>query len=227
MKLAKGFRYSGVASGLKSFRKDLALIVSDVPAAASGAFTVNKAKAAAVKDAEERLPSAGMRAVLVNSGNANALTGWAGQDAVRILHEAVGEALGVSPSTVVSASTGVIGVPLPVSKVEAAIPSLVKSLKLDPVDAAEAVMTTDTGVKLAWRELVIDGKNVTISALCKGSGMIAPQLATMIAVICTDLAITPEVLDDAIEAVMIPSFNMLTVDDEDRKSTRLNSSHVD
>ena len=214
MKLAKGFRYAGVASGLKSFRKDLALIVSDVPAAASGAFTVNKAKAAAVKDAEERLPCAGMRAVLVNSGNANALTGWAGTDAVRILHEAVGEALGISPLAVVSASTGVIGVPLPVGKVEAAVPALVKNLKLDPVDAAEAIMTTDTGVKLAWREITIDGKLVTISALCKGSGMIAPQLATMIAVICTDLAITPDVLDDAIEAVMIPSFNMLTVDDD-------------
>lgn len=214
MKMAQGFRFAGVASGLKSFRKDLALIVSDVPAAASGAFTVNKAKAAAVRDAEERLPAAGMRAVLVNSGNANALTGWAGKDAVRILHEAVGEALGVPASSVVSASTGVIGVPLPVAKVEASIPALVKNLKLDPVDAAEAIMTTDTGVKLASRELVISGRPVTISALCKGSGMIAPQLATMIAVICTDAALTPDVLDDAIEEVMIPSFNMLTVDDD-------------
>ena len=117
MKIPKGFRFSGVAVGLKPQRRDVALVVSDVPAAAAGLFTVNKAAAAPVMDARDRVPAEGMRAVLVNSGNANALTGPRGLEDVANLRGAVADALGVQKRAVLTASTGVIGVRLPAQKI--------------------------------------------------------------------------------------------------------------
>lgn len=212
MKLPRGFRWAGVACGIKPHRPDLALVVSDVDAACAGAFTVNRAKAAPVIDAEQRLPAERMRAIVVNSGNANALTGDEGLQAVTTIVAETAKTLGVTPAQVVSASTGVIGMKLPHHKIVAALPKLVEQLAPEPDRAAEAIMTTDTTRKLASRVIELGGVPVTIAAVCKGSGMIAPQLATTIALIVTDCAIDAEVLDDALEASTRATFDQLTVD---------------
>ena len=212
MKLPPGFRFAGVACGIKPFRPDLALVVSDADAACAGAFTVNRAKAAPVIDAEARLPAEGMRAIVINSGNANALTGPAGLDAVATVLTAAARALDVGAEQVVSASTGVIGMKLPHHKIVEALPRCVAELGPEPDRAAEAIMTTDTTKKLASRTVELGGVPVTFAALCKGSGMIAPQLATTIAVVVTDCAIAAEVLDDALEAATRATFDQLTID---------------
>lgn len=214
MKLPIGFKFSGVAAGIKPQRKDLALVTSELPCAAAGVVTVNRAKAAPALDAEKRLPMAGVHAVVINAGNANALTGPAGIEAVGQIHAAVGAALGVPAGAVLSASTGVIGVKLPVDKIVTALPSLVANLRIEPEAAAEAIMTTDTRVKMASRTFEIDGKPVTLAAICKGSGMIAPQMATMIAVIVTDATIAPELLQRAMREANATTFNQLTVDND-------------
>jgi len=214
MKTPQGFSFSGVKAGIKPSRRDLALVSSATPCAAAGCFTVNKAKAAPVIDAEARLPAEGIRAVIVNAGNANALTGTPGLEDVKAVHRALAGALSVDVTAVLSASTGIIGVRLPLQKVVEAVPALVSALEVDPLPAAEAIMTTDTRVKMASRTVSLGGRDVVLSAICKGSGMIAPQLATMIAVVSTDCAIAPAVLDTALTAAMESSFNNLTVDDD-------------
>ncbi|MFN0063565.1 MAG: bifunctional glutamate N-acetyltransferase/amino-acid acetyltransferase ArgJ [Myxococcaceae bacterium] len=212
MKLAKGFQYSGVHAGIKPNRKDLALVFSKTPCAAAACVTENKAAAAPIIDVAKRLPASGIHAVVVNSGNANALTGAQGLQDVVTSCGAVGKALGVSGDAVVAASTGVIGVRLPVHKVEAAASELAKQLRTDPDAAAQAILTTDTRVKMTSASLTVGGKEVTLTAICKGSGMIHPQLATMIAIVSTDCDISPEMLQRALVASMASSFNSLTVD---------------
>ena len=214
MKAPAGFRFSGVHAGIKPNRRDLALVFSDRPCSAAGCFTTNKSKAAPVLDAEPRLPSDKVRAVIINSGNANALTGPAGLQDVKSVLEAAGRALGIPGDAVVSASTGVIGQPLPTQKIISAIPALAQGLRLEPEAAAEAILTTDTRIKMASRTVSIAGKEVSLAAICKGSGMIAPELATMIAVIVTDCRIAPPLLASALREAMVKSFNSLTVDDE-------------
>ncbi len=212
MKIPKGFRYGGVASGLKPQRRDLALVVSDVPAAAAGVFTRNRACAAPVIDARPRVPAEGMRAVLVNSGNANALTGPGGVEDVQELRGAVAQALGIQKRAVLTASTGVIGQRLPAHKVAAALPALAQGLGDHADLAAEAIMTTDTRPKMAAREVVLGGKAATLTAICKGSGMIAPQLATVLCVVATDAAITPRALQECLGRAVTRTFNMVNVD---------------
>ena len=144
MKVPVGFTFSGVHAGIKPNRRDLALVFSDVPCAAAGCFTANRAKAAPVLDAERRLPSAKAQAIIINSGNANALTGPAGLEDVRTIVEQTAAALGISPSAVLSASTGIIGHRMPVAKITSALPRLVQNLRPEPEASAEAIMTTDT-----------------------------------------------------------------------------------
>ncbi|NVB77705.1 MAG: arginine biosynthesis protein ArgJ, partial [Kofleriaceae bacterium] len=212
MKVPLGFRFAGAHAGLKPVRRDVALVVSDVPAAAAGIFTINRAAAAPIVDARTRVPSPAIRAVLVNSGNANALTGEQGLADVAQIRATVANALGATAEQVLTASTGVIGVRLPAGKLVAAVPALVGSLTVQPEPAAEAILTTDTRTKLAFRTLSLGGKDVTISAIAKGSGMIAPQLATMIAIITSDAAFAPGLLDRALRAAVDPSFHCLVVD---------------
>jgi acetylglutamate kinase len=214
MKTPLGFSYAGVNAGIKNVRKDMALVYSDAPCNAAGCFTVNKAKAAPVRDAEARLPASGIRAIVVNSGNANALTGAQGEADVKSVHRAAAEALGVDVSSVVSASTGVIGVPLPVPKLVAGCAALAQARSTAIEAAAEAILTTDTRVKLSHRSLVVGGVSVTIAAFCKGSGMIAPEMATMLAFLTTDAAATPEALENGLRRAVRASFNNLTVDDD-------------
>jgi acetylglutamate kinase len=208
----KGFRYSGINAGIKAARRDLALIVSDVPCAAAGCFTVNKACAAPVTVAKAMLPCDGIRAIVANSGNANALTGPDGENDVRAVHRAIASALDVPESAVLSASTGVIGVPLSVPKVVDAAPRLAAELAPLLESAAEAVMTTDTRPKIARRTLRLGDREVRIAAFAKGSGMIAPQMATMLAFITTDAAASPKALQSALTHAVSESFNRLVVD---------------
>ena len=212
MKLPLGFQFAGIHCGIKPSRSDLALIVSDVECSAAASLTLNTMRAAPVLDAERRLPAAGIRALVINSGNANALTGPEGLADVATIHAALAEALVCPPTAILSASTGVIGMRLPVAKIVQALPRLVDSLRPDVGHAAEAILTTDKVVKVASRSLVIEGHEVTLAAICKGSGMIAPSLATMIAAIVTDAALAPDVLAGTLRAAVEPTFNCLTVD---------------
>ncbi|HYG67214.1 MAG TPA: bifunctional glutamate N-acetyltransferase/amino-acid acetyltransferase ArgJ, partial [Anaeromyxobacteraceae bacterium] len=212
LRIPKGFRFGGVAAGLKPQRRDVALVVSDHPAAAAGVFTVNKACAAPVLDARPRVPAEGMRAILANSGNANALTGPGGVDDVTVLRGAVADALGIQKRAVLTASTGVIGARLPAMKVLAALPALVEQLGDHPDLAAEAIMTTDTRPKMAAREVTLGGKAATIACIAKGSGMLAPQLATTLAFVLTDAAITPRALQEVLGRAVAKTLNMVTVD---------------
>jgi len=219
MKIPQGFKFAGLHAGIKPNRKDLALIFSETPCAAAGCFTQNLAKAAPILDSEGRLPAANVHAVIINSGNANALTGPEGLADVKAIREALGAELQVPASAIHTASTGVIGHRMPVHKLLAAIPRAVASLKPEAELAAEAILTTDTRVKMSTRTVQLRAKDgsgaltdVTLSAICKGSGMIAPELATMIAVVTTDCAITPQALGVCLRDAMAKSFNSLTVD---------------
>jgi acetylglutamate kinase len=207
-----GFRFAGLHVGIKPGRKDLALVVSDVPASAAGCFTVNRAKAAPVRDAETRLPASGARALLMNSGNANALTGKAGEEDVRRLRGELAQALHIQPDAIFTASTGVIGVKLPVEKISAGLPRLIAALGAGWDSAAEAILTTDTHPKVASRTVLLGGREVRLLGLAKGSGMIAPQMATMIGAICTDAAVPPAVLGRALRLAVDNSFHCLVVD---------------
>jgi len=212
VKIPRGFSYAGINAGIKAARKDLALVYSEAPCSAAGCFTVNASRAAPVRDAEKRLPSGGMRAIVANSGNANALTGPEGLADVRAVCEAVARAVDVAPDAVIAASTGVIGVRMPVSKLVAAAPALAAARAGAIELAAQAVMTTDTRVKLASRTVSIGGVEASVAAFAKGSGMIAPELATMLAFITTDLAVTPKALQSALARACHASFEMITVD---------------
>jgi acetylglutamate kinase len=214
MKLPRGFSFAGVHAGIKASRKDLALVWSDAPCAAAGAFTVNAARAAPVRDAASRLPASGMRAIVVNSGNANALTGKDGDADVLALRDAFGAALGVPGSVVLTASTGVIGVRLPVKKLCDAAPALAAARGPAIEAAAEAIMTTDTRIKLGSRTVRLGGQTASLAAFAKGSGMIAPELATVLVFVATDAAITPGVLAGCVHRAAARSFNHLTVDDD-------------
>jgi len=214
VKIPKGFRFGGVACGLKPQRRDLALVVSDHPAAAAGMFTINKAPAAPVQDARPRVPAEGMRAVLANSGNANALTGPAGLDDVSVIRSAVADALGVQKRAILTASTGVIGARLPAMKIVTALPGLVEQLGDHPDLAAEAIMTTDTRPKMAAREVTLGGKTAIVSAICKGSGMLAPQLATTMCIVTTDAAVAPKALQELLSRAVRRTLEMVTVDGE-------------
>ncbi len=208
----KGFRFGAAKAGIKPHRRDVALIVSDAPCSAAGVFTINALAAAPVRHAAASLPSSGIRAIVANSGNANAFTGPSGADDERAVAEAVGRALGAAPAEILTASTGVLGMRLPVDLVRGAISDLVASLGDDPGPAAEAIRTTDLRTKTASRTAVIAGQSVTLSAIAKGSGMIHPQMATTLCFVTTDAAIAPDVLQTAVAAAVEDSFNTITID---------------
>jgi acetylglutamate kinase len=210
----QGFSYAGVHCGIKASRKDLALVYSEAPCAAAGCFTVNAARAAPVRDAATRVPASGIRAIVANSGSANALVGPDGENDARAVRAAVAGALGVAPEAVLGASTGVIGVRLPIDKLIAAAPGLAAARGPAIELAAQAIHTTDTRIKLASRTMRIGGADAVFAAFAKGSGMIAPELATVLAFITTDAAVTPESLQSALSRAMKTSFEMITVDGE-------------
>jgi acetylglutamate kinase len=211
-----GFRFGATAAGVKegvaASRRDLALIVSDTACAAAGVFTVNRMRAAPVDYAAARLPAMGIRAIVANSGNANALTGPRGAVDERAVAMAAASALRVAPEDVLTASTGAIGSPLPVDRIAAAMPALLASAGSDATPAAEAIRTTDLRTKLVARTIEIGGRAVQLVAMAKGSGMIHPQMATMFCFVATDATISPTVLQAALVRAVDDSFNTITVD---------------
>ncbi len=216
-----GFCFGAAKAGLKaSGRTDFALIVADAPASAAAAFTANRVTAAPLIVDKEHLRVTGgkVRAVAINAGNANCAAGQAGMDAAHATCEAIGQLFGCRPEEVFPSSTGVIGVPLPAEKLIAALPGLAASLGSEFEhfqEVAEAILTTDTVEKTAFARLEVDGKEVRIAALCKGAGMIHPQLvphATMLVYILTDAAIEPSVLNSYLHPGIEVSFNRISVD---------------
>ncbi|MCX6374500.1 MAG: bifunctional glutamate N-acetyltransferase/amino-acid acetyltransferase ArgJ, partial [Armatimonadetes bacterium] len=207
------FLASGVRAGIKKQGEDVALVCSESPASAAGVFTTTVVKAAPVLVTRSRLPRGTCRAVIANSGNANACTGEQGmRDAVEMAAH-VARLLRVPEGDVLVASTGIIGRPLPMDKIAAGIEEAVRSLSADGgINAARAIMTTDTRPKEASVEIEIGGKTVRIGGMAKGAGMICPNVATMLAFITTDAAISPEMLQDCLARSAEVSFNCLTVD---------------
>jgi len=213
----KGFRANGLWCGIrkKNDKRDLSLIVSDAPCAAAGMYTKNVVKAASVLVTREHLSDGNARAVICNSGNANACTGEAGLAVARRMAAIAAEKIGCLPSEVVVGSTGVIGVPLPVEPVERAIAELAAGLSADAAGherALEAIMTTDTRKKEIAVEFSIGGKTVRIGAMAKGAGMIHPNMGTMLSFITSDAAIDAPLLDKALRRAVRRSFNRVTVD---------------
>jgi glutamate N-acetyltransferase / amino-acid N-acetyltransferase len=209
-----GFKAAGVAAGIKkNGRKDLGLIICDVPAGVAGVFTRNRVQAAPVQLDRERIGTGVCRAVIVNSGNANCCTGSEGyRNAVRMARAAA-TGLGVSEEQVLVASTGVIGEPLPVERIELALPALLASLSPEGVvDFAEAIMTTDRVPKVVSRQVGIGGERVTLTGVVKGAGMIRPDVATMLCFLMTDARMPSSLLQEILAAGADRSFNRVTVD---------------
>ena len=210
----KGFRASGVHSGIKKAKKDLSLVFSDVPAKAAGVFTTSKVQAAPVLVCKQQLKrSSTFRAILINSGNANACTGERGLNDAWTMVDRTAREAGIGTNEVFVSSTGVIGQYLPMEKIELGIPRVVSALNVDGhVSAAEGIMTTDTFSKELAVRVSLDGVDVTMGGIAKGSGMIAPNMATMLAFITTDANITSELLQYSIKCAADKSFNRITVD---------------
>jgi glutamate N-acetyltransferase/amino-acid N-acetyltransferase len=219
----KGFFAGGIRCGIKASaeKRDLGLIYSKEPCVAAAMFTANKVKAASVLVSAEHIAGGRLRAVIANSGNANACTGEAGLAAARRMADLAATKLSalwgapVSGDAIAVASTGVIGVPFPIEAVESGMEALAASLRDDPTghDAAlEAIMTTDTRKKEGALEIEIGGGTVRLGGMTKGAGMIHPNMATMLCFITTDAAISRECLDSALRQSVRRSFNRLTVD---------------
>jgi glutamate N-acetyltransferase/amino-acid N-acetyltransferase len=210
----QGFRAAAAAAGIKpSGNPDIALIVSDRPTSAAGVFTRNRVVAAPVVVSRRHLADGAARAIAVNAGNANACTGAQGQAAAQRMAELTGELLGLEATEVLVASTGIIGRPLPLDKVEAGLREAAAGLSSEGGPAAaRAIMTTDLRPKEVAIEISIDGSRVRIGGICKGSGMIQPNMATLLAFVTTDAEVWPEVLQAALASAVERTFNCVTVD---------------
>lgn len=213
---AKGFFAAGIYAGIKNVKKDMALIYSEVPAVAAATFTTNVVKAAPVLWDQELLKEGNLiHAVILNSGVANACTGAEGKEANEVMAKAVAEAMQIPVRSVFTASTGVIGKQLPMDVILPGVKKLKEALTADRDGAsfaAEAIMTTDTTKKEYAVSFQIGGKEVKIGGMSKGSGMIHPNMATMLAVVTTDVAISKELLQEAVSEDVKDSYNMISVD---------------
>lgn len=210
----QGFLAAGVACGIKeNGQPDLAFVYSEYPAAAAAVFTTNGLKAAPVVLSQQRIAGGSAQAVVVSSGNANAMTGRQGTADALAMTEAVEKALGIAQGEALVASTGSIGEFLPMEKVEEGIVQAAAEMSTGGnTDAAKAIMTTDSYPKELALEMEIGGKNVRIGAMAKGAGMIHPNMATMISVITTDVPMEAEVMQHLLEQAVEWSFNRISVD---------------
>ncbi len=212
--IVPGFSAAAASAGIKKHGgSDVALIFSDLPCSAAGVFTTNKVRAAPVLVSSEKVASGRARAILVNSGNANACTGEPGMKAALRTVEAAAGALGVEPEDVLLASTGVIGSLLDVSLIEGAMDVLVSGLSKDGLtDAAAAIMTTDSFPKMSAYEGEAGGKAYRVVGIAKGAGMIMPQMATMLCFVVTDINISSDDLRSALVRSVEGTLNRITVD---------------
>ena len=209
-----GFLFSGVACGLKpSGKKDVSLLVSDMPATAVAAFTTNLVKAAPVLIGEERMKAGRLQAIVVNSGNANASTA---QPGLKLAHDTcalVGQELDIAPELVLPSSTGVIGVLPAWNKMKAGIRTAAGSLSRRGFwNAVAGIMTTDAFPKVAAKQVTVNGTRLTIAGMAKGAGMINPNMATMLCYVCTDAAVTRSALRRVLDRTLPDSFNAISVD---------------
>ena len=210
----KGFAAAGVHCGIRanhSEKYDLALIKAEVRCAAAGVYTTNKVCGAPIKVDRAHLKDGYAQAILVNSGNANTCNAN-GIEIAEQMSELLAQALQIQSSDVVVASTGVIGQPLDIAPIAAGIPELVKNLGPHSAEAAEGIMTTDTKRKEIAVSFTVGGKECRIGGICKGSGMIHPNMATMLVFITTDCAISPAMLQKALSTDIANTFNMVSVD---------------
>jgi glutamate N-acetyltransferase/amino-acid N-acetyltransferase len=209
-----GFKAAGTACGLKkNGRKDLGLIYSELPAKVAGLFTRNRVQAAPVLLDRQRITTGVCRGLIVNSGNANCCTGEQGMQAALRMAQAAAAGLGVAEEEVLVASTGVIGEPLPVEKIEAAVPGLIAAMHAEGIlDLAEAIMTTDTVPKVVRRQAKLEGRTFTVAAVAKGAGMIRPDMATMLCFVMTDIQASAAVLKEMLAEAVERSLNRITVD---------------
>ncbi len=215
--LPKGFRFAGVSCAIKKklATKDIALIVSDVPAVAAGVYTQNQVVAAPVVLCRSRTPLDQARAVVVNSGNANACTGARGAADAQRMCELLASAIGAEPSQMLVMSTGVIGHFLPMEKVEAGIQQAARELAGSEeayLNAADAIMTTDVARKITTRRAELGGKTIHIAGMAKGAGMIGPNMATMLCCVMTDAALTAAQAQSLLVSAANKSFNNISVE---------------
>ena len=211
---AQGFVAGGIHCGVRKNKSkpDLAMIYSEAPCAAAAVYTQNLVKGAPILVTQKNIADGAAKAVICNSGNANTCNAD-GEEKAQAMCDLTAQALGIAPQDVVVASTGVIGQVLPIEPIQAGIPELVKALSADGSHAAAtAIMTTDTIAKEAAAEVEIGGKTVKVGGISKGSGMIHPNMATMLCFVTTDCAISPAMLDKAIHQVTEKTFNMISVD---------------
>jgi len=212
----KGYHATGSHIGIKECKKDLAIIYSEVPAKVAGVFTTNLVKASSILWDQKIVQNHNLaRAIVINSGNANACTGEVGINHTELMASELASCLGVNKNQVLVASTGVIGVPLPIDTVVEGINNTYNKLgntNLDANLAAEAIMTTDTHPKQISVEFTIDEKKIRIGGIAKGSGMIHPNMATMLSFITTDVNISRELLNKALKKSAEDSYNMISVD---------------
>jgi len=211
-----GFLFSGISAGIKKDgKRDLGLIYSEVPAQVAGVFTTNAVKAAPVLLGMERMKRGLCQALVVNSGNANACTGDKGVRDARRVSLLAAKRLGIGEQLVFLSSTGVIGVPLPMNKIEVGIPKLIEDLSSDGwMRTVEAIMTTDTFPKVEVATCRIKGRSVKICGMVKGAGMICPNMATMLSFLVTDANINTSLLQQMLQRASEDSYNRITVDGE-------------
>ena len=213
-KLPIGFRAAGISSGIKdSGAKDLGIVISDFPAVSAATFTTNRIKAAPVRLSKRHLSCGDIRAVIVNSGNANACNGRQGLNDAKLMAQFAASSLGLEPRQVFVCSTGIIGYALPVAKVQAATPKIVEKLRISGWgDFSRSIMTSDKVNKVCAVKTLIGGKEITITGTAKGSGMIAPNMATMLAFFVTDAAISEADLRETTKRVVNETFNCISID---------------
>jgi glutamate N-acetyltransferase/amino-acid N-acetyltransferase len=212
--MLKGFRFSVTTAGIKyQGRTDLGLILSELPATAAGVFTRNRIKAAPVILSRKRIAKGRARAIVVNSGNANACTGKKGLKDAEVEGRILSDILEIPENEILIASTGVIGIPLPMERLETALPELARGTgKASVLDLARAIMTTDSFPKVSERSITLGKRTVTITGIAKGAGMISPDMATMLSFILTDAALTPEYSKAVLREVIDETFNLISVD---------------
>lgn len=209
----QGYRASGIEARIKSPKRDMALIVSDVPASIAGMFTTNLIKGNHVKLCRKLIKAGKARAIVVNAGNANACNGPEGLLAAHRMSSLTADELGIGKNLVFPCSTGTIGLPMPMDRIEAGIKMAVQALsRRGGPDAAKAIMTTDTVDKQVSLEFTVDGKPVRLGGMAKGAGMIEPNMATMLGFLTTDAAVDASALQKCLSAAVVESFNRITID---------------
>lgn len=208
----EGFLSSGIHVGLKKNKKDLALIYSKTVGTASGVYTKNKVKGAPIYVTKEHLENNKAQAIIINSGNANTLNGEEGLKNAEEMSILAANSLKIDKSNVLVASTGVIGIPLNIELIKNGIDNLTSSLTTNSSDAASAILTTDTYTKECAVEFLINDKKITIGSIAKGSGMIEPNMGTMLSFITTDISISESLLSEALKESVNISYNRVSVD---------------